>query len=224
MKTFKTFLLPFFFLNCLLLSSIYFQSCNPDDCEEEEEIQDTFPIALKPNIYIYPEEEIFLSVTLDFPEGGNVIASIPEYDNGWSFTVNTDGIIDNEFEFLFYESSQPDVWQMGKGWCVNRTKLSEFFTNSLSKFGFEGREIEDFIDYWLPQFQTSEYYCFFPQNKAILDRVIKLNFSTEPDNILRLFYVVENTETDKSADLIVPEIEEFSRTGFFITEWGVILK
>lgn len=223
MKTFKTLLLPFLFISYLLLSSIYFQSCKPDDCEEEE-FRDTFPIALKPNIYIYPEEESFLSITLEFPKGGRVIASIPEYGNGWSFSVNPEGIIDNDYEFLFYESSQPDVWQIKKGWCINKAKLSEFFTSNLREFGFVGREIEDFNDYWVPRFQTSEYYCFYPQDKSILDRVIEINVSTEPDNILRLFYLVEESVIDKSTSLLTPEIEEFSRDGFYITEWGVILK
>lgn len=226
MKIFKIFLIPFLFLNYLFISSLFFQSCNPDDCEDEnqEETCDTCLILYKPNIYIYPEEETFLNVTLEFPEGGKVIASIPEYGNGWDFTVNTDGIIDNEYEFLFYESIQPNVWQLEKGWCISIDSLSEFFTTNLTEYGFEGREIDDFIEYWIPRFQTSGFYIIYPQIKTIIDSVVELHISQEPDNVLRLFYLVENTETDKSAHLIVPEIEEFSRTGFFITEWGVILK
>ena len=53
------------------------------------------------------------------------------------------------------------------------------------------REINDFIEYWIPKFNDFKYYCIYPQNSDIINSVIEINFSHEPDNLLRLFYVVK---------------------------------
>ncbi len=224
MKAYKIFKVPTALLFLIVITSLFFQSCKPDDPKEDDDVCDTCIVVYKPNIYIYPETELFLTLTLDFPEGGKVLYSIPEYGNGWSFRVNKSGIIDNEFEFLFYESSQPDVWQMEKGWCIPSTELSGFFQNNLSRFGFSGREIDDFLDYWIPRLNLADFYTIYPQTSSLINRVIDLNFSTDPDHILRLFYVLQESDLDNSAQLAEPVVESFLREGFVVTEWGVILK
>ena len=87
----------------LITSTISFQSCKPDDDEPT-------PVK-KPNVYIYPQEKTTMNVKLDFPEGGEIIESIPDYGKGWNITVDTNGLIDNSYSYLFYESIQPDIWQ-----------------------------------------------------------------------------------------------------------------
>lgn len=223
MKLSKIVTLPFLSLFVLIASATLFQSCNPDDCDDDEPwVCDSCFSVDKPNIYIYPEQSTFLNVTLSYPKGGEIIASIPEYGSGWAVTVDTAGIIDGKYEYLFYESEQPDVWQMEKGWCVKTENLTDFFTENLSEYGFKGREIDDFIKYWIPRFKTSEYYLLHPQTNDIINNVIELSLSETPDNILRLFYLVQ--ESDEHIQLVAPNIKTFNREDFFITEWGVILK
>ncbi|MCK5729455.1 MAG: hypothetical protein KAH68_00185, partial [Draconibacterium sp.] len=96
--------------------------------------------------------------------------------------------------------------------------------NNLTIYGFEGKEIKDFTDYWIPRFITSDYYVIYPQNNEIIDSVIELNISQTPKNILRLFYVVQESNNDISNNLEEPSIDSFSRERFFVTEWGVVLK
>ena len=50
-----------------------------------------------------------------------------------------------------------------------------------------------------------------------------LDLSQQPDEILRLFYVIKghNQEPDKIEE---PIIDDFQREGYYVTEWGVILK
>ncbi len=223
MKTIKLLSFPFLIV-VLFLTSNLFQSCGPDDCEVEEDACDTCIQVFKPNIYIYPENRTDLRITLSFPQGGKIDVSIPEYRNGWDISVDKFGKINNEFDYLFYESSQPDVWQMEKGWCIKMQDLTDFFTNNLTIYGFEGKEIKDFTDYWIPRFITSDYYVIYPQNNEIIDSVIELNISQTPANILRLFYVVQESNNDISNNLEEPSIDSFSRERFFVTEWGVVLK
>ncbi|MFW6305827.1 MAG: hypothetical protein ACOC1N_00425, partial [Bacillota bacterium] len=99
--------------------------------------------ADKPNIYIYPEETVTLDVELDFPNGGYVTISDPEYGNGWNdIVVDPDGTIDGEYRFLFYESDNPDFSQQEYGWVIAYDDLEEFFRNNLEDYGFRGQEIE----------------------------------------------------------------------------------
>lgn len=224
MKTIKLFGLPLVLIIAVTASNIFFQSCEPEVCEEEEGICDSCAMVYKPNIYIYPEKEIYLNVTLDFPKGGKVIVSIPEYGNGWDISVDENGKINDKYDYLFYESSQPDVWQLEKGWVISRENLHDFFVENMSEYGFAGREIQDFTDYWIPRLTASGFYAIYPQTNSIINSVIELNVSQEADNVLRLFYVIQETAEQINTNLASPKTEYFNREGFFITEWGVVLK
>jgi len=198
-----------------------FQSCEKD-CDDE---CDTCNVLYKPNIYLYPKEKIQLSVKLNFPKGGKVIKSIPEYGKGWQVSVDSMGMIDNHYTFLFYESKQPNVWQKNNGWIIKQKELESFFRNNMSNYGFQGQEIQDFIDYWIPKFTDFEYYIIYPQLSDIIDTVIELKLSKSPDHIMRLFYVIKGSKEFPENKLKKPTVEQrFKRDKFFVTEWGVILE
>lgn len=225
-KSVSNFLLQVIIGGLFLLGSISFHSCEPD-CEPEEEKNecDTCIRVLKPNIYLYPTENTNLDVSISFPLGGKIITSIPDFKTGWKINVDTNGIINNKYDFLFYESEQPDVWQMDKGWIISKSELEWFFTENLTKYGFSGREIKDFTDYWIPRLKDYEFYEIYPQESDIINTVIKLEFSKSPDALLRLFYLIRGTDSDTNNKIIIPTDNfQFKRIGFCITEWGVILK
>ena len=180
------------------------------------------PIALKPNIYLYPTKTEQLKVSLAFPQSGNVVTSIPDYGQGWDVNVQPDGTIDKRYGYLFYESAQPDVWQKTKGWSVKKADLKLFFEQNLAQYGFAGKEISDFTDYWVPLLSEYEYFSIFPQEKQTVSSVINLSISHTPDNIQRLFYFIEgaNSPVALAAPSVTPG---FARTGFYATEWGVVL-
>jgi hypothetical protein len=206
----------------LLLTSSPFQSCKkpvePPAC-------DTCIRALKPNIYLYPTEKSQLNVSLSFPLGGRIVTSIPNYNSGWRVVVDPSGMINDKYQLLFYESEQPDVWQLERGWIIKKSDLKTFFSDNMAKYGFQGREINDFLDYWIPRLTKSEFYKIFPQESDIIQTVIKLDVSRTPDNILRLFYVIKESDTDSDTKISLPiNTVPFRRNGFCVTEWGVILK
>jgi len=220
MKTVKFFGFPILIVGLLIISTIPFQGCQPED----DDINDSI-VVYKPNIYIYPQEKTTMSVKINFPEGGEIIESIPDYGNGWNITVDTNGLIDNSYSYLFYESIQPAIWQQKEGWIIKKTDLKGFFNNNLAGYGFFGQEIHDFNDYWIPRLTGSEFYAIYPQNKMIIENVIKLSFSKEPDNLLRLFYVIQEVTDIPSSKPAEPKVNKlFEREKFFVVEWGVILK
>lgn len=188
MRTIKT--LGFLFLVIVhFIIVIPFHSCEPDDDHYVVE-DDSTNHARKPNIYIYPEQKIELGLELFFPIGGRILVSIPEYGNGWNVSVDTTGLINNNYSYLFYESTQPDIWQRNNGWVIKKTELESFFRANMTDYGFYGQEIEDYIEYWIPRLDKYSYYSIFPQTKELINDAIEFSFSLEPDNILRLFYVI----------------------------------
>jgi len=180
--------------------------------------------AAKPNIYIYPKELRNLDVNINFPHGGEVTTSIPEYGDGWNdLDVDPSGKINDEFTFLFYESQNPDLCQYEKGWIIAQEDLELFFIKNMTATGFNEQEITDFIDYWIPILKDYPYYAIYPQYNEQLDRIIQLDFSQKPDNILRLIYTLKGLQ-DNDLVLQEPEIPKFNREGFVVVEWGVIRK
>jgi hypothetical protein len=205
----------------LLMIPVQFQSCKPGDRDE----CDTCITVYKPNIYLYPTTKTPVKVFLSFPEGGKIITSIPSYGNGWDIIADTDGVINGRYEYLFYESLQPDVWQNTEGWTILKSDLPGFFNADMKQRGFRDKEIEDFTDYWIPRLTDSEYYIIYPQDAGIIEKVIGLDFSVMPDNVLRFFYLIEKTGEPVNNKVTAPgPVVKAGRTGFNVAEWGVILK
>lgn len=179
-------------------------------------------IVYKPNLYLYPTQTTSICINLDFPKGGQLVTSIPAYKNGWCITAEPNGKIDSSYDYLFYESAQPNIWQQEKGWCIAQNDLELFFTQNMQEQGFASNEIADFTDYWIPLLKEAPYYQIFPQYKETINRVIGVEFSINPDVFYRLFYVIKPIET--SVPMAEPEERSFTRNGFTAVEWGVILE
>lgn len=178
------------------------------------------PYVKKPNIYIYPTERIHLDIQLIFPNGGKIIESTPNYENGWEIEVLPSGFINNQYDYLFYEAQIPELMQREYGWKINGIDLSSFFMNNLKSLLFAKEEIDDFIEYWIPLLDTTKTYVIYPQFNEELKKIIQLKFSIVPDNLIRVFYLIE--ESNENINIKTPQIPSFKREGFTVLEWGVI--
>ena len=116
-------------------------------------------IDRKPNIYIYPTQNMKLIVELIFPQGGSVIESIPFYNGIWDINVEPSGLINNQYTFLFYECKIPDNFQYEYGWQIEGNHLEGFFRNNLFETGFIETEINDFIEYWIPRLDETNFFA-----------------------------------------------------------------
>lgn len=213
MENFKR--LGFAFLTFTLLAAFgSLQSCDPDDRYGDD---------YKPNIYLYPQKQSQVEVKLSFPLGGEVTTSIPNYHNGWNVNINPSGVIDKQYGYLFYESKQPNRWQMKKGWVVKQKDLQDFFTSNLNLYGFRGKEVKDFTDYWIPRLKRFSSYKIYPQEAETINRLISLSISPKPDNMLRLHYVIKGANETNISLETPPQPPTINRKGFFVAEWGVIL-
>jgi len=205
-------------LSCPQLVEIQgeYQDIVLDDSEYCEDVD-------KPNIYLYPEEAIELDVEIVFPNGGMVVDSVPDYGDGWHVTVEPSGLIDGQYEYLFYEGSLGDYSQYDAGWVVPVEELEGFFRDNMALTGFTEKEIDDFVEYWIPRLTDYPYYAMYPQYNDQLEDMLRLEFSIQPDSLIRLIYCIRGL-ADGNLSLAEPTVPVFEREGFTVAEWGVILK
>jgi len=204
---------------------------DPDDEIEEtdEDNNTTFElllqmvIALKPNIYLYPEAETDVKVTLE--RESLILVSDPEYpDGGWEVSVSPDGTIDGQHGFLFYEAAVPNVFDTEEGWIVEASEVETWTSIMLPEMGLNEQETADFVEYWMEALPEAERYAFYPQWDEAVDEAVGLDISPAPDSVLRLWFVVKSLSDGETLTLASPEIPQFTRNGFTAVEWGVLLE
>jgi len=218
-------LLKMTYLLMIFLISVIFFSCqkNTDSItgfNDEDTTNNGGPVVRKPNIYIYPNEKMDIHVQLRFPNGGKIIESTPQYLNGWNIQVEPSGIINNQYQYLFYEARIPEMLQRKSGWIIEGENLEDFFTQNLSNLLYSQKEISDFLEYWIPLLEFDKTYVIYPHYSDELSQVIDIYFSIPPDNIIRVLYLIE--EYDGINQVQIPHVKEYKREGFTVLEWGVV--
>ncbi|MFH1467072.1 MAG: hypothetical protein ABIO70_22000 [Pseudomonadota bacterium] len=173
--------------------------------------------AAKPNIYLYPEATQWVDVGLTFPGGGAVVDSIPAYGSGWHVEVDPDGTIDDTYGYLYYEASVPPVLDTSAGWLLDGADLDGEFRALLAELGFEGAEIDDFVEYWVPELEGAPFYAVYPQDP---EPMVGLDIVPAPDSVLRFLALVR--PVPYPITITEPLIEPFERDGFTAVEWGVL--
>lgn len=211
----------------LTLAMITLTACNPPEGSATSE-DTTFiePVTTeKPVIYLYPDEETDVKVSLDYD--GDLTCTYPEYDNGWNVTALPGGKIydlntGRYYDYLFWEGTRSfDSYEFRNYACVPREDTAAFLESYLEASGLNDSEIDDFISYWLPRMQRSPYNLIsFPCEEY--NDWAKLDVSPEPDTVIRVYMVF----TPVSGPVEVPESDELSmpskteRRGFTVVEWG----
>jgi len=176
-------------------------------------------VMKKPAIYLYPLEDSFIDVRLDI--NGKIIKDIPKYKDGWNVFVTKEGMIDDQYDYLFYEARLNYLDIPDEGWIVKYANLEQWFDENLILLGLNEKELSQFKEYWLEELPESEYYDIRLLEDSFLKENMGLIISPEPDTVIRLnFYFRPLSE--KMA-LNKPYISSPKRYGFTVVEWGGIL-
>ncbi|MBP0970128.1 MAG: hypothetical protein J5744_08290 [Oscillospiraceae bacterium] len=180
--------------------------------------------ALKPNIYLYSDEETEAKVTFGVPQWLRV--SDPLYEDSWQARVMGDGslVMENglEYGYLFYESeTQPFYFQKETGWRICAESRQEQFRSILEAYGFNEKETEDFLEFWVTRLDSGEDYVMYPQKTEIVDLAMPLTVEPTCDSVFRLWFTFE--KASDTADIREPEIISIERNGFTLVEWGGVI-
>lgn len=177
--------------------------------------------AMKPVIYLYPEEKTEVSVSVDFPNGGGLTCTYPEYRDGWNVTALPDGTLfdesGNEYYCLYWEGEGLPLSDTKEGWCVPGEDTAEFLREKLLEIGLTAREANEMIIYWLPILQKNPYnrisfrfedYC----------RAAPLTVSPAPDTSIRVYMAY--TPLEEPVESAPQALPHYARRGFTLVEWG----
>ena len=177
------------------------------------------PLTEKPVIYLYPEQETTVSVSLDY--AGTLTATYPAYEDGWRVTAEPDGTLydenGDEYSYLFWEGENNTDYDFSKGFCVAGADTADFLREKLAEIGLTPREYNEFILYWLPKMQDNPYNLISFQSEAYTDAA-KLDIDPTPDSVLRVFMAWKPLGRLQT---IEPQtFTPFARDGFTVVEWG----
>ena len=182
-------------------------------CGQQEEC------SAKPVIYLYPEQETTVSVSLDY--AGTLTATYPAYEDGWTVTAEPDGTLydenGDEYSYLLWEGENNTDYDFSKGFCVAGADTADFLREKLAEIGLTPREYNEFIVYWLPKMEDNSYNLISFQSERYTDTA-KLDIDPTPDSVLRVFMAWKPLHRPQN---IEPQIfTPFARDGFTVVEWG----
>jgi hypothetical protein len=193
------------------LVMVYAQTCKTEEQHHHQ-------IVKKPAVYLYPTKEMNIKVNVTV--NGHLTYTEPLYNDGWNVNVATNGLINNKYDYLFYEASLNKIELPEEGWLVEYNNLEKWFDEYLPQLGLNTKEKEQFKEYWLKDLKKANFYEIKLFDNKFLEENMKLVISPEPQTMLRLnFYfkpLLEKKEMKK------PSVSKTERKGFTVIEWGGI--
>ena len=175
----------------------------------------------KPVIYLYPEAETEVTVSLDY--GGELTCVYPAFDGGasWSVTAAPDGTLTDAagqtYNYLYWEGVSDADYDFSEGFCVPGGDTAAFLEDALAALGLNRREANEFIVYWLPRMEANPYNLIAFQTTAYTDHA-RLTVDPAPDTVLRVFMAWKPLE--RSVQLPSQTLDGPERAGFTLVEWG----
>ncbi|MEX2483530.1 MAG: hypothetical protein WED10_03180 [Brumimicrobium sp.] len=179
-------------------------------------------MAEKPVLYLYPQDttEVRVNVELNNHE---MIFDYPKYNDGWTVKATPQGDLfdkmNRQYYCLFWETQGPAIAEnLTEGFLIHKSEAVDFLEDKLAELGLNAKESNEFIIYWLPKLQQSEYSAvYFAQEEY--EEVAKLKISPKPDQVIRVMMLFEGLdEPIKLTEQELPETPD--RFGFTAVEWG----
>jgi len=184
------------------------EECDPD-------------IMYKPIIYIYPNEDMDLTIKLGNED--DLIYTYPKYKNEWHVKVSTDGNIYDydtmrNYYGLYWEAYSDYKFNMNEGFVIKGEDTTKFLEEKLAYLGLNEYEINEFIIYWIDKLENNKYNFISFRSIDDINKDMPLEFSNNPDTLIRImvdFKALEDYIEVKEQNLVKQE-----RNGYTIVEWG----
>ena len=201
---------PPLFLVLLTLALALLPSCTPPGGGADA----------KPVIYLYPEAETDVTVTLDYD--GELTCVYPVMNgNSWMVTASPDGTLTDKdgqtYNYLYWEGVSRTEYDFSQGFCVAGEDTAAFLEDALNQLGLTRQEANEFIVYWLPQMEENPYNLIAFQREVYMEAA-QLTLEPAPDTLLRVFMAWKPLE--KPVEIPAQELTGPERVGFTAVEWG----
>ena len=176
-------------------------------------------VSYKPIIYIYPKEDMDLTVKLGNTD--DLLYTYPKYNNIWNVRVSKNGNIydydtKRNYYGLYWEAKDNYKLNMNEGFVVKGEDSVKFLEEKLEILGLNEYEINEFIIYWIDKLENNKYNFISFRNSEDIN--MPLEFSEEPDTLIRV--MMDFKELDKPIKVKEQQLTKVERTGFTIVEWG----
>ena len=180
-----------------------------------------FAVAAKPIIYLYPETEQVVSVSLGYPE--KLTCTYPKYNDSWKVLAKPNGDLldlktNRSLYALYWEGKNTNNTKITEGFCVKGEDVAYFLEEKLAVLGLSDREAEEFIIYWLPKLERNKYNLIRFKTIEEINENMSLTIEPKPDTVIRVF--MEFKASNKFVSLPAQELVTPERKGFVAVEWG----
>ncbi len=175
----------------------------------------------KPIIYIYPEEE--MNVTVKLLNSSLLTVSYPKYEDGWNVIAKKDGTLfdlntNRSYYGLYYEGKNSLATVKNDGFVVEGKDTVDFLEEKLEILGLNEREINEFIVYWLPRLEGNKYNYIRFETLEEINNYMPMKISPEPDTFIRV--IMDYKALDKKVDVEEQKLTKVVRKGYSVVEWG----
>ena len=217
--------------SCLVVASLSFlAACDTHEKKGNHEVLDE-----KPVVYVYPQEEQQLTVTLDVEGSLDTVYPAPDGQRAtergtqasWTVMASPDGTLTDAsgrtYPYLFWDGPVRQESPQ-QGFVVAREDAVPFLEEKLALLGLSDRESADFITYWAPRIRANEY-TFVSFDASSYTAHARYSFTdeagapVEPDTFIRVFMTIRQAEatTQVREQVFGPTPQ---RTGLVAVEWG----
>ena len=217
--------------SCLVVASLSFlAACDTHEKNGNHEVLDE-----KPVVYIYPEEEQGLTMTIDVKGTLDMVYPAPERQvqteegtrASWTISAAPDGTLTDasgrSYPYVFWEGPvRQDT--PARGFIVAREDAVPFLEEKLGQLGLSDKEAADFITYWAPRIRANEY-TFVSFDASSYAQQVTYSFADEagnqvvPDTFIRVFMTIRAADANEK---VTPQVfgPTPTRSGFTAVEWG----
>ena len=217
--------------SCLVVASLSFlAACDTHEKKGNHEVLDE-----KPVVYVYPEEEQGLTMTIDVKGTLDMVYPAPERQvqteegtrASWTISAAPDGTLTDasgrSYPYVFWEGPvRQDTPE--RGFIVAREDAVPFLEEKLALLGLSDKEAADFITYWAPRIRANEY-TFVSFDASSYAQQVTYSFAdeagapVEPDTFIRVFMTIRAADATEE---VTPQVfgPTPTRSGFTAVEWG----
>ena len=175
----------------------------------------------KPVIYLYPKENMDISVQLNI-KNSQFTTIYPKFNdkNTWNVRAKPNGDIlinGKTYPYLFWEADSYNPQETNEGFIVNEENAEQFLEEKLSILGLNEKEKTDFITFWLPKLLSNNLSLCTFQTKKFFEN-IELNVNPKPDSMIRIFLTIK--KLDAPINIKEQKLISAERKGYTVVEWG----